>query len=186
MSKARKKSMTKANATPAKAGAKRPEDLFRLEQILELMQRHEVAEIEWEKGAERLHLKKKGAMGTGAMLAGPVMTAPQMAHYAPAPHAAPEAAPAPAAAPAKPALAANMKHVNSPFVGTFYRSSKPGSDAYVREGSQVKRGDVLCIVEAMKLMNEIEADFPGKIVSILVENGQPVEFGEPLFVVEAN
>ena len=72
----------------------------------------------------------------------------------------------------------------SPFVGTFYRSPSPDSGPYVREGQVVKRGDVLCIIEAMKLMNEIDAEFPGKIKSVLVENGQPVEFGEPLFTIE--
>ncbi len=88
-------------------------------------------------------------------------------------------------APAKAVLPGNQKQVLSPFVGTFYRSASPGANPYVREGQAVKRGDVLCIIEAMKLMNEIEAEFPGKVVSVLAENGQPVEFGEPLFVVEA-
>jgi acetyl-CoA carboxylase biotin carboxyl carrier protein len=74
--------------------------------------------------------------------------------------------------------------VASPFVGIFYRAATPAAEPYCREGQAVKRGDVLCIVEAMKLMNEIEAEIPGKIVQILVENGQPVEFGEPLFVLE--
>lgn len=79
---------------------------------------------------------------------------------------------------------ASHKKILSPFVGTFYRSPSPTSPAYVEKGSQVKQGDTLCIVEAMKLMNEIEADFSGKIVEILVENGQAVEFGEPLFVID--
>jgi acetyl-CoA carboxylase biotin carboxyl carrier protein len=96
-----------------------------------------------------------------------------------APAAAPGATPA-----ASGGLAANQKQVVSPFVGTFYRSASPTSDPYVKEGHAVKRGDTLCIIEAMKLMNEIEAEFSGKVVSILVENGQPVEFGEPLFVIE--
>ena len=74
--------------------------------------------------------------------------------------------------------------VMSPFVGTFYRSPSPDADPYIKEGQTVKRGDVLCIIEAMKLMNEIESEVSGKIVSVLVENGQPVEFGEPLFLVE--
>ncbi|RYZ67870.1 MAG: acetyl-CoA carboxylase biotin carboxyl carrier protein, partial [Proteobacteria bacterium] len=74
-----------------------------------------------------------------------------------------------------------LKKITSPFVGTFYRSPSPEADNYVQEGTRVKKGDTLCIVEAMKLMNEIESEISGKIVSILVENGQPVEFGEPLF-----
>jgi len=81
-------------------------------------------------------------------------------------------------------LAPNQKQVESPFVGTFLPRASPTAEPYSREGQTVKRGDVLCIIEAMKLMNEIEAEFAGKIVSILVENGQPVEFGEPLFILE--
>jgi acetyl-CoA carboxylase biotin carboxyl carrier protein len=79
---------------------------------------------------------------------------------------------------------ASYKKVNSPFVGTFYRSPSPTSPSYVEVGKRVSPGDSLCIVEAMKLMNEIEADFAGTIIQILVENGQPVEFGEPLFVID--
>ncbi len=82
-------------------------------------------------------------------------------------------------------ISAQLKPVTSPFVGTFYRSASPESSSYVQEGQIIKRGDVLCIIEAMKLMNEIEAEFSGKIISILVENGQPVEFGEPLFMIES-
>jgi acetyl-CoA carboxylase biotin carboxyl carrier protein len=81
-------------------------------------------------------------------------------------------------------VASNQKQVVSPFVGTFYRSPSPDADPYVRDGQSVKRGDTLCIIEAMKLMNAIEAEFPGKVISVLVENGQPVEFGEPLFIIE--
>lgn len=78
----------------------------------------------------------------------------------------------------------SYKKVLSPFVGTFYRSPSPTSPSYVEKGKRVSPGDTLCIVEAMKLMNEIEADFAGKIIDVLVENGQPVEFGEPLFVID--
>ncbi len=117
------------------------------------------------------------------------MVAPPVYHHAtPAPaHAPAPAAGTPAPSSGKSAsggLAPNQKHVVSPFVGTFYRSPSPTADPYAREGQMVKRGDVLCIIEAMKLMNEIEAEFAGKITSILVENGQPVEFGEPLFIIE--
>ena len=146
-----------------------------------MMERHEVVELEWEKGGERICLKTRGAQ---------FAVAPQQLHYAPAPQHSPAHAAAPASESAKPAEqkpaaeAANRKTVTSPFVGTFYRQPKPDSDPYVREGQTIKRGDVLCIVEAMKLMNEIEAEFPGKIVQCLVENGTPVEFGEPLYVIE--
>lgn len=86
---------------------------------------------------------------------------------------------------AKPAdLPANQKQITSPFVGTFYRAPSPNAEIYVREGQHVKKGDTLCIIEAMKLMNTLESEYSGKIVSILAQNGQPVEFGEPLFVIE--
>src|SRR5690606_19007171 len=104
-----------------------------------------------------------------------------------APQSAPKpaAAPAPAPAESKPAAPASKgKQVLSPFVGTFYRAPAPGKEPYVKVGQTVKPGQVLCIIEAMKLMNEIEAEFAGRVVEILVEDGQPVEFGEPLFVVE--
>ncbi len=145
------------------------------------MARHEVAELEWEKGGEKIRVKTiHGAVAVPAYAPAPVV------HHAPA-AAAHAAGPAPAAASAAAAPAAaegKGKQVVSPFVGTFYRSPSPDSDPYVREGSSVKRGDTLCIIEAMKLMNEIEAEFAGKVVTCLVENGQPVEFGEPLFLIE--
>jgi acetyl-CoA carboxylase biotin carboxyl carrier protein len=156
-------------------------DLARLEQVLELMGRHDIAELEWEKSGERFHLKKPSAIvGPSTQFVHSTAPAQQHApqHHAPAPSAAPAAAPQAAAAPT------NQKQVVSPFVGTFYRSSSPTAEAYVKEGSSVKKGDALCIIEAMKLMNEIEAEFSGKVISCLVENGQPVEFGEPLFLIE--
>jgi acetyl-CoA carboxylase biotin carboxyl carrier protein len=164
--------------------------LERLERIMEMMDRHHVADLEWENGNERFHLRTQAAVMASAtvmpMASLPVSAtshaAPPMA--APAPVAAPAAVPAPSTSAGASALAANQKQVTSPFVGTFYRSPSPTAEPYAREGQMVKRGDVLCIVEAMKLMNEIEAEFAGKIVSILAENGQPVEFGEPLFVIE--
>jgi acetyl-CoA carboxylase biotin carboxyl carrier protein len=111
------------------------------------------------------------------------MVAPAMQPVASAP--APAAAAAPAAAPAaKPAAADNTFTVNSPFVGTFYRSPSPETPAFVDVGSVVQKGQVLCIVEAMKLMNEIEAERPGRLVEVLIQNGSPVEYGEPLFRFE--
>jgi acetyl-CoA carboxylase biotin carboxyl carrier protein len=161
------------------------EDLGRLEKIFELMGRHGVAEMEWEKGGERLRLRTQAGVNAASANMHAMM-APQVVHHAasvaPVPVAA-SAAKASDTAPAK-APASNQKQVVSPFVGTFYRSPSPSAESYVREGQSVKRGDVLCIIEAMKLMNEIEAEFAGKIISILVENGQPVEFGEPLFLIE--
>lgn len=185
----------KSKSSPAKGsvnvGAKDASGLERLERIMEMMDRHQVADLEWENGDERLHLRTQAAVMASATVM-PMASLPVHATtHAHAP--APAVAAAPTAAPAAPAAAstggaaatpANHKQVTSPFVGTFYRSPSPTAEPYSREGQMVKRGDVLCIVEAMKLMNEIEAEFAGKIVSILVENGQPVEFGEPLFVIE--
>lgn len=157
-------------------------ELNRLEKIFEMMGRHGVVELEWEKGGERLHLRTQGAVhAAGAHYA------PHVIHSAPPVAAVPGASAVPAVAKAaegKPASASNRKEVLSPFVGTFYRRPSPSADAYVREGQSVKRGDTLCIIEAMKLMNEIEAEFPGKVVQILVDDAQPVEFGEPLFIIE--
>jgi acetyl-CoA carboxylase biotin carboxyl carrier protein len=154
-------------------------DLAQLERVLELMGRHKLAELEWEDEQVRLHLKSQGA--GGGMMAMPMQ---MPAFTAPAPQAAPAAAAPKKEEKAAGGLASNQKQIVSPFVGTFYRSASPTAEPYVKEGTSVKRGDTLCIIEAMKLMNEIESDHAGRIVSILVENGQPVEFGEPLFVVE--
>jgi acetyl-CoA carboxylase biotin carboxyl carrier protein len=152
-------------------------EMKQLEEIFRLMTAYGVGEVELENKNGRLHARMPGM-------------APAMSYSsAPAPVAV-SAAPATALSSlgettgAKPALAANQKTIPSPFVGTFYRSSNPNSAPYVKDGQSVKKGDTLCIIEAMKLMNEIESDFNGKIVRILVENGQPVEFGEPLFVIE--
>ncbi len=147
-----------------------------LRSVLDLMKEYEVHELAWETGGRKIHLK------TGA-----VAYAPMVAASAPAlrEHVPQAAAPLPTLPVGNAATQADKgKTVVSPFVGTFYRAATPGASPYVSEGKQVKAGDVLCIVEAMKLMNEIEAEFSGKIVQILVENGQPVEFGEPLFVIE--
>lgn len=180
----------KSKSSPVKGSnlaAKDASGLERLEKIMAMMDRHGVADLEWENSDERLHLRTQAAVLASATvmpMASMPMAASSHAHAAAhAPSAAPAAASA-ASVNAAAAAPANHKQVTSPFVGTFYRSPSPTAEPYAREGQMVKRGDVLCIVEAMKLMNEIEAEFAGKIVSILVENGQPVEFGEPLFVIE--
>jgi len=184
MSKRRTSNVARAPQKSAKAAKGRvasASELGRLEGILGLMDSHEIGELEWEKGGERILLRKlRHASGASA----PMMVAAPPVHAPVAPPIAASAASAPAAKPAAPAPASNQKQVTSPFVGTFYRSPSPTAEQYVRDGQTVKRGDVLCIIEAMKLMNEIEAEFPGKIISCLVENGQPVEFGEPLFIIE--
>ncbi len=142
---------------------------------MELMGKHRIAELEWESDEGRVVLRTQVS---GTMMA----SMPYMGH-APAPQAPVAAKPAAEVPAAK--EVSKGKQITSPFVGTFYRSPSPTADPYVREGQTVKRGDTLCIIEAMKLMNPIECEVAGKIVSILAENGQPVEFGEPLFIIES-
>ena len=178
----RRKSLASKNSKPKDSEA----DLQHLEKILELMEKHEVTELEWEKKGERLklrtHLAPSEMMPISAGNYFPKEYAAQRPQVLEKPSHVDDSA-SKTGSPQS-SLPANQKQVLSPFVGTFYRAPSPETDSYVREGQVVKRGDVLCIIEAMKLMNEIEAEFPGKIVSVLVENGQPVEFGEPLFIVE--
>lgn len=152
-------------------------DLRKLKKLIDLVEESGIAEIEVTEGEEKVRITRS--------------TAPQQAIYA-APasihHAAPApAAPAtPAAAPAPAAPAArNLENAQkSPMVGTFYRAPSPTSPPFVEVGQAVKAGDTLCIIEAMKLMNEIEAEKSGTVKEILVENGHPVEYGEPLFIIE--
>ena len=150
-----------------------------LEKIIKIVEKSEIAELEWEKNKERIRIRKD---------LGPVAPVVSYSVPAPAPAAAPAAS---AAAPAKAAEAApaakaesRTKEVLSPFVGTFYAAAGPTAPKYTDVGARVKKGDVLCIIEAMKIMNEIEAEFPGKIVSVLVKDGQPVQYGQPLFQIE--
>ena len=147
-------------------------DLRKLKTLIELVESSGIAELEISEGEERVRITRTAASVQQT--------------YAPAPQpimavAAPQAV-VPAAEPAKPAVAEGHV-VKSPMVGTFYRSASPGSKAFVDVGQTVNSGETLCIIEAMKLLNEIEADQSGVIKAILVENGQPVEFGQPLFVI---
>ena len=153
-------------------------DLRKLKTLIDLVAESDIAELEVTEGESKVRIVKSSAIPQNQM----VMMQPQgmQQHYA-----AP-GAPAPAAAvPAAPAVAAEPTGhiVKSPMVGTFYRSSAPGSAAYVEVGSSIKEGETLCIIEAMKLLNEIDSDISGVVTKILVENGQPVEFGQPLFVI---
>jgi|SRR5438045_1200054 len=153
-------------------------DLDEIKQILEMMREHELAEFELERDDFKLRLRKNA---TGQWSA-PVPTV----NYMPPPHPGP-AAPAPAAG--EPVLTAADEDVDlvilkSPIVGTFYRSPEPGAKAFVETGQPVKKGQVLCIIEAMKLMNEITADTDGELVKAYVENGQAVQYGERLFAIK--
>jgi len=150
-------------------------DLRKLKTLIDLVAESGISELEITEGDGKVRIVKTPP--APVMMQAPVQ---QAAPVALASAAAPAAVPAPAAAPEPP----SGHIVKSPMVGTFYRSAQPGSDPYVSVGSQVKEGDTLCIIEAMKLMNEIEADKSGTIKSVLADNGSPVEFGQPLFVIE--
>lgn len=146
-------------------------DIRKVKKLIELLEESNIAEIEIQEGEESVRISRNMA---GAQV-----------QYAPAPMAAPAPVAAPAAAPAEAAApAAPAGHiVTSPMVGTFYRSPAPGSKVFVEVGQQVKKGDTVCIVEAMKMMNQIEADKDGTIGEILVEDGQAVEFDQPLVTI---
>ncbi len=150
--------------------------------LVQLVERSDVTHIEWEKGPEKVVIKRGNSVAVPAAVAvAPVVHAAPVSAPVPAPAAA-----APAAAPAAPKAEAKAADkpgtlVNSPFVGTFYRAPSPDSPPFVEVGTKVKKGQTLCIVEAMKLMNEIEAEADGTVAEILVQNATPVEFGEPLF-----
>lgn len=147
-------------------------DLRKLKKLIDLVEESGIAEIEVTEGEEKVRITRTTA-------AQPVYSAP--VQQQPAVMAAPAAVPAVAVPAAGPDLSKAMK---SPMVGTFYRAASPTSAPFVEVGQTVNAGDTLCIIEAMKLMNEIEADHSGVVKEILVSNGQPVEFGEPLFIIE--
>ncbi|WP_047243512.1 acetyl-CoA carboxylase biotin carboxyl carrier protein [Chromobacterium subtsugae] len=152
-------------------------DLRKLKKLIDLVEESGIAELEVTEGEEKVRITRVSA-SQQQVYAQPM---PQMyaAPAAAAPAAATDAAPA-----AAPAAASDKNAMKSPMVGTFYRSPSPGSKSFVEVGQSVNAGDTLCIIEAMKLMNEIEADRSGVVKAILVEDGQPVEYGEPLFVIE--
>ena len=152
-------------------------DIRKIKKLIELVEESGIAELEIAEGEESVRISRNGT------------AAPAPIQYAAAPMPAPTAAPvaaaaeAPAAAPAAPAVPSGH-HVLSPMVGTFYRSPSPEAKSFVEVGQTVSAGDTLCIVEAMKMMNQIEADKSGVVTAILVEDGQPVEFDQPLVVIE--
>ena len=147
-------------------------DIRKVKKLIELLEESDVAEIEIHEGEESVRISRASSMA-------PAMFA--------APMAAPQAAPAAAAAPAVEAPAAPKEPeghiIRSPMVGTFYRAPSPGAKPFVVEGQAVSSGETLCIIEAMKILNQIETDKSGKVVQVLVEDGQPVEYNEPLFLI---
>ncbi len=148
--------------------------------LLALMRENDIVELELEEGDFSVALRKQGAFIGQPVAAAPVMTA--------GPQPAPASAPAPAAAAPAPAASAlrddpNLQQIKSPIVGTFYRASSPEAAPFVQEGDAVRKDSVVCIIEAMKIMNEIRAENEGIIERVLVESGEPVEYGQPLFLV---
>ena len=148
-------------------------DLTEVERLLAFMQTHGLQEFEYERRGVHIRLKKLAPQAAGE--AHFIAAAPPAAA-----HGAPSAAP-PAEAPQAAAIAEQLHLIKSPIVGTFYAAAAPEADPFVTVGARVQRGQVLCIIEAMKLMNEIESDVAGEVVRIFVENGHPVEYGESLF-----
>ncbi|MFZ6726775.1 acetyl-CoA carboxylase biotin carboxyl carrier protein [Undibacterium sp. MH2W] len=150
-------------------------DLRKLKTLIDLVAESDIAELEVTEGEGKVRIVKSSALPQNQVVM--MQQQPQQAQQpmAAAPASAPVAAPV--------AAAPEGQIVKSPMVGTFYRSSSPGSAPFVDIGKQINKGDTLCIIEAMKLLNEIESDFDGVIKQILVENGQPVEYGQPLFVI---
>jgi acetyl-CoA carboxylase biotin carboxyl carrier protein len=158
-------------------------DLRKLKKLIDLVEESGVAELEVTEGEEKVRIVKGSPAREAAV---PYVVAQAPASFPSQPVAlapAPAAAPGPGPAPVAPAPAAEGHVLKAPMVGTFYRAASPGSKPFAEIGDTVKAGQTVCIIEAMKLMNEIEADKDGSIKAILVENGQPVEYGEPLIVI---
>jgi acetyl-CoA carboxylase biotin carboxyl carrier protein len=161
-------------------------DLDQLRQILALVREHELAEFEFEQDGLRLRIRKDvPIVQVSAVAPAPEGQAAAQTQAGPA---TPSAAPAPTAVGTTDAGEGEIELavVKSPIVGTFYRSAEPGAAPFVEVGSTVKKGQVLCIIEAMKLMNEIDSEYDGEVVNVYVESGQPVQYGERLFAVRTN
>ena len=152
-------------------------DIRKVKKLIELLEESGISEIEISEGEESVRISRYPQSGTVSVAAAPMALAPQVA-------AAPAAAPAAGGAAPLPAPVSRGQQVTAPMVGTFYSGPAPGAKPFVEIGSEVKPGDTLCVIEAMKMMNQIESEFAGRVVSVLVENGNPVEFGQPLFVIE--
>ena len=152
-------------------------DLRKLKKLIDLVEESGITELEITEGEEKVRIAKRSEMT--------VQQAPTYYTHAPAPQSSPPPAPVATPVPAAAVAAEPEGHlVKSPMVGTFYRAASPDSKAFVEVGQSVTVGQTLCVIEAMKLMNEIESDANGTVKAALVENGQPVEYGQPLFVIE--
>jgi acetyl-CoA carboxylase biotin carboxyl carrier protein len=149
-------------------------DIRKVKKLIELLEESDIAEIEIHEGEESVRISR-----TSSMVAAPMMAAPAPMAAAPAPAAASE----PAAAPETPEVISGHQ-ILSPMVGTFYQAPSPGAKAFVTEGQHVNAGDTLCIIEAMKILNQIESDKSGVVKKIMVENGQPVEYNQPMFIID--
>ncbi len=155
-------------------------DIRKIKKLIELLDESGVAEIEIREGEESVRISRYGSAAPAAAIAAPaMMPAATVATASPVTSSQPQ----PPSEPEADALPSGHV-VKSPMVGTFYRSPSPGAKAFVEVGSRVEVGDVLCIIEAMKILNQIEADMAGEVKAILGENGQPVEYGQPIFVIE--
>jgi acetyl-CoA carboxylase biotin carboxyl carrier protein len=155
-----------------------------LKELIDFLVEKDITEFELERGDLKVRVKRGSepiVVPVAAPAAAPVLSAPAAVPVAAAPSATPQAAPA--AAPAEPAEEPGLHVVKSPIVGTYYESPSPGSPPFIKVGDTVSAGQVLCIVEAMKLMNEIESDVAGEVVKILVTNNQPIEYGQSLFAI---
>jgi acetyl-CoA carboxylase biotin carboxyl carrier protein len=160
-------------------------DIRKIKKLIELLEESGIAEIEIKEGEEAVRISRMptGAQAHAQTYAMPAAPPPMMAPSAAAAAAGAGAAPAETAAAAR-AARPNEHVITAPMVGTFYSAPSPGAKAFVEIGDEVKVGQVLCIIEAMKMMNQIESDKAGRVTSIMARNGDPVEFGQPLFVVE--
>jgi acetyl-CoA carboxylase biotin carboxyl carrier protein len=179
-----KKPAPPSRGLSSKAGSSAGSIEARVDALAEVLRRHELTEIEIEEGGVRIYVRR-GGDSVHHMQA--PMAMPLHGSMAPTPHAPPptaSGAPSAATPSSTDTSDGNVAYVTSPFVGTFYRSPSPEMSPFVDVGTRIKKGQVICIVEAMKLMNEIESEIEGSIVQILVENGQAVEYGEPLFKIK--
>lgn len=152
-----------------------PMDIRKVKKLIELVEESGIAELEIHEGEESVRISRYGSAAPVAYTQAPMQMMPS---------AAPVAAAGAPAAEAKAAAEETGHAVKSPMVGTFYRSPSPGAKPFIELGQSVKQGDTLCIIEAMKLLNQIEADRTGVVKKILVENGSPVEYGQPLFIID--